>query len=213
MLIVWRLDFDLNKAFGRSFYRLRVTNAFVVTHAVASGFTDSTNTLINPSPETHSITYVTNVPIKMWGFKTDEYTILSVSQGANTQILGFFRFADVPAFDEASFPKIFIARTPDLASVGCTGLSPYGTTTSFATSLGNTQLTNADSYLQRRSLLTGFLLYVPGEGGILGRSSDDLGMGACFGMVRGDTFENPNAPTPETFLLLRPGAGALLIKI
>jgi hypothetical protein len=32
-------------------------------------------------------------------------------------------------------------------------------------------------------------------------------------MVRGDAFDISNVSPPEKFLLLRPGAGALLIKI
>ncbi len=212
--VVWQLVFDPLKTYGRAFYRLRVTAALGVTHMIGAGFADSTNTIINPSADSHLITYASNVPIRLWGFRTEEMTLLSASQGATHQLLGFFRFADAPSFDEASFPRILISRNDAASSLTCTGLSPYGSTLLiFASSLGNTLMSNADPYLQQRSQATGILVYGPSDGGIIARSSDDLASGACVGMVRGDVFQNVNASPVENFLLLRPGAGALLIRV
>jgi len=211
--VLWQLNFDPTKTYGKAFYRLRVTAALAVSHMISANFTDTNNTLINPSVDSHSITYVSNVPIRLWGFRSEEMTLLSVSQGSTHQLLGFFRFADAPSFDEASFPRIFISRVPDATSFTCTGLSPYGTVLIFSNSLGNTLMSNPDPYLQQRSQATGILVYGPSDGGIIARSSDDLASGACVGMVRGDVFQNVNASPIENFLLLRPGAGALLIKV
>jgi hypothetical protein len=208
----WSLDFDLTKPYGRTFYRLKVTSALAVSHAIASGWTDATNTLVNPCTDTSVTTYLSNVPIQFWGFVTDEYKILSCSQGALQQLLGYFRFADVPAFNENSFPRLFIPSKNDLESVFTTALTPYGSTVLF-TSLLQTTMGNADPYLGQRSQASGIFLFGPSNSGIVGRSSDDLAMGACLNMSRGDVFQVPNTSPVEQYILLRPGAGALLLRI
>jgi hypothetical protein len=213
LFVIWRLDFDPTKAFGRCFYRLRVTSALLVSHMISANFTDSTNTLVNPSSDSHSTSYLSNVPVKMWGFRLDEGILLSVSQGSTHQLLGYFRFFDCAAFDESSFPRCFISRTDTAGSLTCTGLSPYGTNLLFSNSLENIALSNADPYLQLRTLMLGILLYAPSNNGITGRSTDDFASGACVGMVRGDTLQNASVTPAETFLLLKPGAGALLIRV
>lgn len=209
---VWELVFNAAKAYGKSYYRLKVTSGLIVTHAVGATWTDSTNTLGNPSADTQSTTYVSNVAVKSWGFKSDELTLLSVSQGSTLQLLGFFRLTDAPAFDDISFPKIFIPTTNDVAAVLCTGVTPYSSS-SFTTSLLNSNMSAADTYFQQRSQATGFFLFGPTNTGIIARSSDDLTMGACTGMTRGDIFQAPDTDPIEQYILLKPGAGALLIRI
>lgn len=209
---IWRLDFDATKTWGRAFYRLRVTAALQVSHLIAAGFTDATNAVASPSADSHLTAYTSNVALKAWGFRNEEMTILSISQGALHQILGFFRFADAPSFDETSFPKIWISRNDTLTSITSTALNPYGTTFVFPTSMGNALLSDPDPYLQQRSQATGMLVYGSNSNGIIARSNDDLSSGACAAMVRGDIFQNPNVNPIENFVLLKPGAGALLIK-
>jgi len=209
---VWELIFNPAKAFGRAYYRIRVTSGLVVTHSVGSSWTDSTNTLGNASTETQLTTYASTVAVKSWGFSNEELTLLSIAQGSVIQLLGFFRFADAPAFDEASFPRIFIATTNDVGVLVCTTLTPYSAS-SFNTSLLNANMAGADTFLQQRSMASGFFLFGPTNTGIIARSSDDLGMGACVGMTRGDIFQVPETDPIEQFVVLRPVAGALLIRI
>jgi hypothetical protein len=209
---VWELNFSPAKAYGKSYYRLKVTSGLVCTHVVGATWTDSTNTLGNPSADSQSTTYASNVAVKSLGFKSDELTLLSVSQGSTLQLLGFFRFADAPAFDDVSFPKIFIPNSSDVASVLCTGVSPY-TSSTFLTSLLNSNMSAADTYFQQRSQAGGFFLFGPTNTGIIARSSDDLAMGACVGMTRGDIFQVPDSDPLEQYILLRPGVGALLIRV
>lgn len=210
---VWELNLDSTKPYGRAYYRIKVTTALAVTHAVGASWTDSTNTLNNASAETHSVSYLANVPLKLWGFRSDELLLLSVSQGSLHQLLGYFRFADAPAFDEASFPKIFISNRNDVDQLHCTSLSPYAPSSVFSTNLNTAAMSFPDSYLQQRSQSTGFFLFGPSNSGIIARSSDDLGQGACSGMVRGDVFQVPGTNPVEQYILLKPGAGALLIRI
>lgn len=210
--VVWELILDPTKAYGRAFYRLKVTTGLIVTHAIGGGWTDATNTLVNPSAEAQSTTYLSNVALKFWGFRNEEILLLSVTQGSVSQLLGYFRLTDAPAFDEASFPRIFIANRNDVDQLHCTGLTPYAASV-FTTSLLNSQMSNPDAYLQQRSQTTGFFLYGPTSTGVIARSSDDLAMGACTGMVRGDVFQVPNTSPIEQYILLRPGVGALLIRI
>ncbi len=209
---VWELNFSPGKAFGKCYYRLRVTSALSCTHAVGAGWTDSTNTLGQATGELQPLSYTSNVVVKCWGFKNEELTLLSTVQGSGGQLLGFFRFAEAPAFDESSFPKIFIPSTNDVSAVSCTGLSPYSSS-SFTTSLLNSFMSGPDTYFQQRSQATGFFLYGPTNTGIIARSSDDLAMGACVGMTRGDVFQVPDSDPLEQYILLRPSAGALLIRI
>jgi hypothetical protein len=210
---VWQLDLDTTKTFGRAFYRLRVNNTTLgVTHAVGSGWTDASNTLANPCADTHNTNYVSNIPLQFWGFVGEEFKLLSISQGTTQQLLGYFRFADAPAFNEVSFPKIFIPSSSDVATVASTGLTPYSGT-ALTTSLLQTLMQNADPYLQQRSQVTGIFLFGPSNSGIVARSNDDLSMGACTGMTRGDIFQIPGSNPLEQFILLRPGAGAMLIRI
>ena len=212
--VIWLLNFDATKTYGRAFYRLRVSAALGVSHAVGAGFTDATNTLVNPSAEQHLQTYQNNAVIRIWGFRSDELCIVSIVQGTTIhQILGYFRFADMPSFDEGSFPKIFISTRNDAQTLSCTGLSPYGSVNLlFDTSLANSAMANPDPYLSQRSQATGILVYGPNNGGIIGRSSEDLATGACVGMSRGEVFQTPTNPV-EQYILLRPAAGALLIRI
>lgn len=209
---VWELIFNAAKIYGRAYYRIKVTSGLVVTHAVGAMWTDSTNTLSSPSAESQPTPYLANVAIKSWGFRSDELCLLSVVQGSASQLLGYFRFADAPAFDEASFPKIFLPRTNEVDSVTSTALAPY-TTFTYTTSLNNAAMANADLFLQQRSQASGFFLYGPTNSGIIARSSDDLAMGACNGMARGDIFQVPDTNPLEQYILLRPGAGALLIRV
>jgi hypothetical protein len=208
---VWELVFN-TKTYGKAYYRIKVTSGLVVTHAVGATWTDSTNTLGNPSAESQSTAYLANVAVKSWGFRSDELCLLSTVQGSATQLLGYFRFLDAPAFDEASFPKIFIARTNDVDSLTSTALAPYSTFT-YSTSLNNAVMATADLFLQQRSQVTGFFLYGPTNSGVIARSSDELSMGACASMVRGDIFQVPDTNPLEQYLLLKPGAGALLVRI
>lgn len=208
---VWELVFN-PATYGKSYYRLKVTSNLVCTHAVGAAWTDSNNTLGNASADTGSTSYVSNVAVKSWGFRSGELTLLSISQGSTLQLLGFFRFADAPAFDDVSFPKIFIPASSDVASVVCTGITPYASGT-FLTSLLNPNMSAADTYFQQRSQAGGFFLFGPTNTGIIARSSDDLAMGACVGMTRGDIFQVPDSDPIEQYILLRPGVGALLIRI
>jgi hypothetical protein len=210
--VVWQMDFDPTKTYGRPFYRIRVTAGLIVTHAVGATWTDATNTLGNPSQDTHSITYASNASISGWGFASDEFRLLSTSQGSLQQLLGYFRFADAPAFNEASFPKIFIPANADATSVTSTALTPYSSLV-LPTSLGLANLASPDTYLQQRTQISGVFLYGPANTGVAARSSDDLAMGACTGMARGDVFQVPGSSPLEQFVLLKPGAGAMLIRI
>jgi hypothetical protein len=208
---VWELTFN-TKPFGKAYYRLRVSAALAVSHSVGTGWTDSTNTVANPSAESHSTTYASNIAVKSWGFTNEELTLLSVAQGSTLQLLGFFRFADAPAFDDISFPKIFISNNADAGTLLCTALTPY-TSNMFASSLLNSNMASADTYFQQRSQASGIFLFGPVNTGIIARSSDDLAMGACLGMTRGDIFQVPNTDPLEQYILLRPASGALLIRI
>lgn len=210
--VIWELNFDSTKAYGKCYYRLKVTSTLSCTHAVGATWTDSTNTLGQVTAELQPLSYVSNIVVKGWGFKSEELTLLSVVQGANTQLLGFFRFAEAPAFDESSFPKIFIPSTNDVNTLYCTGVTPYSSS-SFVTSLLNPYMSTADTYFQQRSQTTGFFLYGPSNTGIIARSSDDLAMGSCSGMTRGDVFQVPDSNPLEQYILLKPAAGALLIRI
>lgn len=209
--VVWELISNPSKAYGRCYYRLKITAGLLCTHAIGTGWTDSTNTLGGASAESHGTTYLANVAVKLWGLRTEEYTILSVAQGALSQLLGIFRFTEAPAFDEASFPRVFIARTSDADSFSCTALTPYSSPI-FVSSLGNAYMANADPFLSVRSQVSGVLLYGPSNGGVIARSSNDLAMGACSGMSRGDVFQVLDATPIVQYLLLKPGAGALLVR-
>lgn len=210
--VVWQLVSDATKTYGTAFYRLRVTSGLAVTHAIGATWTDATNTLGNPSSELHSVTYSGSTPIKCLGFSTNEYKFLLVTQGATQQLLGYFRPPDAPSFDENSFPRIFIPSNQDLTTCSCTGLSPYGSTLTFTTSLGNSFMASPDSFLQQRSQALGFFLYGPSNTGIIARSSDDLGMGATSGLSRGDTLVDATDNTKQYFVN-RGVAGGLLIRI
>jgi|GEM_PF-4553553 len=209
---VWEFNFDPTKTYGKTYYRLKVTSGLITTHSIGAGWTDATNTLVNPCNEAHQITYSSSVPVKSWGFSTPEFCLLSTSQGTLYQLLGYFRFVDMPSFDEMAFPKTFIPMAADVATVSCTGLTPYNTS-QFPTSLNNTAMGVADAFLQQRSQVASFFVYSPTNGGIAGRSSDDLSMGACSNMNRGDIFQYLSSNPPEQYILLRPGAGAMMIRI
>lgn len=211
---VWELIFDSTKTYGRAYYRIKVTSALIVTHSVGATWTDSTNTVGSVTTDLQSATYAANAAVKSWGFKSDELNLLSVVQGSVQQLLGYFRFplVDAPAFDEVSFPRIFLPSTNDAGTLYCTALTPY-TLNYFTTSLLNNNMSGADTALQQRSQVGGFFLWGPSNTGVVARSSDDLAMGACTGMVRGDVFQVPNTSPVEQYILLRPSAGALLIRI
>ncbi len=211
--VVWELLFDNSKSYGKAYYRLKVTPALVVTHAIGVNFTDASNVLNSPSAESHNVTYLNNVPIDFAGFRTSEYLFLYCNQGALQQLLGYFRPPICPAFDESSFPKTFISTNADFGQVTCTALSPYGSTLTFGTSLGSSQYGGADLFLNRRNQKTRIDLNAPSNAGAMAQSSDDLAMGCCTGMTRGDIFEITGSNPVERFTVIRPGAGALLIKI
>jgi hypothetical protein len=212
MFAVWQLVGDASKTFGRAFYRLRVTAGLVVYHNLASGFTDATNTLINPSGDLHLITYNANLAVKMLGFSTAEYKFLSINQGAIYQMLGYFRPPDAPAWEESAYPRFFVSNAADLSLCFCTALTPYSSS-SFATSLNNPNMGTVDSVLQLRSQIQGFWLWGPSNSGIVAQTSADLVQGACTGLSREDGFRVPGTNPPEEYFIPRPGAGALMIRI
>lgn len=207
---VWELLGD-TKTFGRAFYRLRVTSTLAVTHAIGATWTDSTNTLGNPSGEVQSMIYASGTPVRLLGFATNDYKFLLNVQGTTPQLLGWFR-PTAPNFDESSYPRFFIPSNSDLTTCVCTGLSPYGSTISFTTQLGQTQFGGPDTFSQTRSAAQGFWIYAPSNTGVLGQASEDLALGACTGMARGDTFLDATDSTKQYFVT-RGAAGALLIRV
>jgi hypothetical protein len=207
---VWQLIGDAAATYGKAFYRLRVTSTLLTTHNIGATWTDATNTLGNPSGELQSVTYTANNPVIMRGFGTNEYKFSLCNQGTLAQTLGYFRPVS-RNFNEAFYPRFFIGSSSDLATVSCTGLSPYSVT-SFSTQLGQTQFGGLDPVSQTRSSAEGFWLYVPTNNGVLGQTSEDLAMGACAGMARGDTFTHETDPDKKYFVT-RGAAGALLIRL
>lgn len=209
---VWEVVFDSTKAFGKAFYRLKITSGLVATQAVGASFVDSTNALGNPSAEAHSVTYAANQPVSMLGFAGDGYKLLLNFQVSNQQLLGFFRPPFAPSFNEAAYPRIFVPQTVDMSTVYCTGLTPYSGTTSFSTIWGLANMGIADVGSQTRSLIPGGWLWVPSNGGILAQCSEDLAVGACAGMTRGDDLRDPNDAS-RLYYVTRGVAGALAIRI
>lgn len=208
---VWQLIGDSTKAFGSAIYRLRVTSQLLVSHAIGSSFTDATNTLVNPSSEVHATTYSSTVAIRSAGFSTPEYRFLSIIQGVTQQLLGYFRPVEAPAYDEASFPRFFIPQSVDCTTVASPSLTPY--VSGLSTNLGNTQMANADTYLQLRSQFLGFWIWGANNSGIVANTSIDLASGCCAGMVRGDTFNIPGTNPLEQYYVHRGIAGGLMFRI
>lgn len=210
-LVVWELVFDATRFYGKAYFSIKVSNTLTVSQSISSGWTDATNTLVNASSDVHLTTFSSSIPIKFQGFATPEFVLLSATQGGSIQMmLGYLRLQTADAFDDISFPKIFIPITADLTSLTCTGLTPYSSSV-FYTSLNNSNMANADSYFQQRSMATGFFLYGSSNTGIIARSSDDLGMGANTGTTRYDTY-TPSGLS-EQWIVTRSGAGTLLIRI
>lgn len=212
LFAVWEIVFNPALAYGKAYYRLKVSSALVVTQSVGATWTDATNTLGNPSPDAHSITHVSNQAVKMQGFAGADYKFLVSNQTSVQQLLGYFRPPIAPAFDEASFPRCFVPHTVDLTTAYCSSLTPYGTTTSFSTLWGLAQMASPDSALQVRSLITGGWLWGPSNSGIIAQLGDDLAIGATSGLSRGDIFYDP-ADNTKQYFVTRGVAGGLLIRI
>lgn len=210
-MAVWQIVNDATRTFGSVFYRLRVTAALAVTQLVGSGFTDATNAIANPSADTHPLTYLSGVAVRMQGFSTPEYKFLSIIQGANQQLLGGFRPPEAPAYDEAGFPRFFIGQNVDFTNIVSPSLTPY--VSALTTSLGNSNMGVADSHLQLRSQSQGFFIWGPSSSGIVARSSEDLVSGCCSGMSWSNTFFVPGTNPLETYFVHRGVAGALMFRL
>jgi hypothetical protein len=210
-MAVWQIVNDATKTFGSAFYRLRVTTALAVSQLVGSGFTDATNTVGNPSADAHPVTYVGGIAIRMRGFSTPEYKFLSIIQGTSQQLLGGFRPPEAPAYEESGFPRFFIGQNADFTNIVGSTLTPY--VSALTTSLGNTNMANADNYLQVRSLSQGFFIWGPNNSGIIASSSEDLSSGCCFGLSWDNTFNVPGTNPAETYFVHRGTAGALMFRL
>jgi len=210
-IAVWQIVNDASRAFGSIFYRLRVTAALAVTQLIGSGFTDATNAIANPSADTHNLTYLSGVAIRMQGFSTPEYKFLSIIQGTSQQLLGGFRPPEAPAYEESGFPRFFIGQNADFTNVVSSSLTPY--VSGLTTSLGNGNMAIADTYLQLRSLSQGFFIWGANSSGIVARSSEDLASGCCSGLNWGNTFTVPGTTPTESYFVHRGLAGSLMFRL
>lgn len=210
-LAVWEIVSNTS-TYGRAYYSLRVTAGLVATQAIAASWTDATNTLGNPGTYSHSTTWLANAAISMLGFSTPEYKFLMAFQGSRQQLLGVFRPPDAPAFNEASYPRLFTPGDSFLNSLVPSGLSPY-TATSFTTSMGLVNLGTADVFTQQRSMVRGMFVYGATNSGIIARSSDDIASIAGAGLSRGDIFEIAGTNPLERFFVMQGGSGVAALRI
>lgn len=209
---LWQLIFDATKPMGTVYYRLKVTSGLFVSHTIGTSWADASNTLGNAPTDTHSTSFSASQAVSFTAFQSSEIISCICSQGTTVQFnAGYLRLADSPQWDEVGFPKVFIPGSNNFSSLVTTSATPYGSTTSFTTSLNNSNRADADSYYGLRSLIAPIWLWGPSNTGIVAMSSSELAMGANNLMAAGSVHNPPG--TTESWHVTRAGAGTLSIRI
>jgi hypothetical protein len=212
MFCVWRLVFNPAKTNGFAFYRLKVTSTLVVTHTVGSAFNDSTNALTGALADFHSTTFSASLPVNFTGIQSSELSVCMTTQGTTVQFNGgWLRPEGVTQWDDEGFCKVFLATTSTFTNLATITPSPYGTVTSFKTSLNQVEMQDPDTLSGQRSSKAPVEIYGATNTGIVGTTSLELGLGANAGMATG-SLHTP-AGTTQEWLISRPGAGTLMFRL
>lgn len=203
---------DNTKAFGTTFLRVRITNAFIVAIQLFATWNSATNTGTGNSLEITNTALVPTTGVNFIALNAgNEAKLIGVQQGAIFYTLGFLSPANRPAWwDLASFNYCFIPTTNAFGVWRTTLQNPYANT-EFDCNLNNTRMGSANTITSRRDILQGVVMLTQSNTGVSGRTSDDLVSVAASGATRFDTLQIPGST--NQYLLLNPSAGGLAIRI
>lgn len=211
-VLVYEFVYDASKTYGKVYYKLRITSGLSLFYQVCSAWNTATKVATNPSPELNTIVVSTTSAITFDALSEEtEYKFVMLTQSTNSIIMGIICPFNKPGWwNVNAFPYGFAVSNSALnAFAGCT-LNPYSNG-NYISFFSTSNLATVNLQTNKRDIITGMILLTASTRGVAGKTSDDIGMGACNGSSRFDVLTFPG--TTQEYLVLNPVTGGMVIRI
>jgi hypothetical protein len=210
-VIVYSFIVDSSQTFGTTYYRIRVSSAFIIFHSLYATWNTTSHTGLNPSPEYSFNALVTTNTINFTALNGGgEYKFLFITQNSAIVPLGVIAPANKPNWwNLNNWNYGFIWTSVNLNILASTAINPYNAST-YNLIINNSTMVSANPQTGATDVLTGLILLTASNKGIAGKTSEDLGSACIFSTSRYNTI--PSDTVNQNFLIINPVAGGLVIK-
>lgn len=210
-ILVYEFVYDSTKTYGKVYYKIRITSALIIVYQICSAWNTTSKVASNAPAEAALITLANTSTISFDALNGgSEYKFVVITQLGTSAILGIICPANKPDWwNVNTFPYGLVFNSTSLSNFTSCSLNPYSSNlyTSFfnATNFGlPNQQTN------KRDVITEMVIISSSNRGVAGKTSSDIGMGACNGSGKFDLLTFPGSSLE--YLVINNTPGGLVIR-
>lgn len=201
-----------NEIRAKTYYRIRISSTFQISHLIASDWNLSANTPTNASNLSNATTFNNSFGITFHCLNAlPEYSAILLVQNSITQVLGVFNFqGKSPAWNLDEYTHAFIPASSNLATWNSSTLVPFSSN-SFTLDLAGSSLISAESVILQSISIPIVLRLYSSTNGAYTQTSEHFGLAPTANRNRGLTFNPPS--DSRLFLPLSYSNGGVVVQV